>query len=317
MQVVSQPVETENQTDEYYYLDLLRRAKIAIDTGVDVAMPASQIRPYEGQPRKYFNPESTRRLSDSIHSSGQMIRGMIRRNPAETEYELIDGERRWRAVQMIPEDVQPDYRAFLIEADDDVVRYLISGIANFNREGHTAMEIANTIHQLLDFKLPLEKIAILLNVSEHWARQMHGLVKLVPEVQEMLHPARPKKEILPIVAAIHISKAEPRLQKNLAERVLRGEVSVSRLRGEVVQVSKREGAHIRLRVASPFSRWESFANKVRVIGRTTGDAEDLVTQGDLKQIIKAHPRETAKQLREIREAKEVLNRLEKMLVSAS
>ena len=317
MQAVPQALQGENEPDDYAYLDLLRRAKIALDTAVDIVVPASDIRPFPEQPRKYFNPEGIRRLSESINDGGQVTPGLIRENPEETRYELIDGERRWRAVLLISEDVRPDYKARLIKADDDVVRYLISGIANFNREGHTAVEMADTIEQLLSFKLPLKQIAILLGVSEHWARQMHGLTKLVPQVQAMLDPSLPKAKLLPVVAAIHISKAEPRLQVKLAERVIAGEVSISRLRGEVVRVSQKAGAHIRLREASPLNRWESFGNKVRVLERTAGDAEDLVRKDDLNQIIKAHPRETAKQLREIRDAKAILSRLEKLLTDAS
>ena len=84
-----------------------------------------------------------------------------------------------------------------------------------------------------------------------------------------------------------------------------------------MRVSQKAGAHIRLREASPLNRWESFGNKVRVLERTAGDAEDLVRKDDLNQIIKAHPRETAKQLREIRDAKAILSRLEKLLTDAS
>src|SRR6185436_17736691 len=47
----------------------------------------------------------------------------------KTGYELIDGERRWRSILLIPRPRRPLYKAKLIDAEDDVIRFLISGVA--------------------------------------------------------------------------------------------------------------------------------------------------------------------------------------------
>ncbi len=321
---------------EYAYLDLLGRVKKALDTAREVAVPASDIRRFPNQPRKYFNDDSIRRLSDSIDAGGQTTSGMIRKKagdgqyevvdlngrlelrskPGKSGHELIDGERRWRGVLLIPETRRPLYKAKLIEADDDVVRYLISGIANFNREGHTALEVMQTIDELVGFELPMKEIASLLGISESWAGQMHGLKKLAPEVRKLLDPKLPKPEQLPVVAAIQISKIEGKFQQGLAERVIRKDITLGRLRGEVVKVAQRAGSHIRIKDALPGRQWESFGNRVDVVLRTAGDAEDVLKKGEVNEIIRTRPDEVRGLLRDIKEARETLSRVEDLIHKA-
>lgn len=313
--VASATVEV-SETESYSYLDLLARVKKALSSSVEVSVSAEDIRPFPDQPRTYFNAEGIERLSASIDAGGQTTSGMIRENTGETRYELVDGERRWRAIQLIPESRRPLYKAKLIEADDDVVRYLIAGIANFNREGHTAIEVMETIDRLSGFDLPMREIANLLGISEMWAGQMKGLKNLEPRVIALLDPTRPRSDQLPITAAIQISKIEPRLQLSLAERILTKDLTIGRLRGEVIRVAKREGSVIRLREVSPLKQWESTINKIEVVARTAGDAGELLKNGKLNRFGRAYPEVTSKMLRRIREARQALELCEKNLVNS-
>jgi ParB/RepB/Spo0J family partition protein len=286
--------DTNSEMDSdrsFTYLSILGRAKSALDSAVDIVVDVSEIRRYENQPRKYFNPVGIRSLSDSIAAGGQVVAGLIRRNPAETEYELIDGERRWRAVSAIREQYRPLYKAKLIDADDDVVQFLISGVANFNREGHTVLETMETITRLLEFEFPMEEIAIILGISTVWAYQIHGLTKLTPKVLELLDPSLPKKKQLPVTAAIQISKIEGRFQLQLAERVINRDVSLARLRTEVVKVAKDAGSPIRIREVDPRKKLESLLNKAQVLERTALDLKNMVADPELKRHMKARPQE--------------------------
>lgn len=304
----------EQEIDESFaHLDLLARVKRALASAVEVTVSADEIRPFPDQPRTYFNDDSIQRLSSSIDAGGQITSGMIREKPAETRYELIDGERRWRAVLRIPESRRPQYKAKLVEADDDVVQFLIAGIANFNREGHTPLEVADTIDRFTKFQIPMKEIASLLGISEHWAYQMQGLKKLAPDVSEMLDPNRPKGTVLPLTAAIQISKIEERLQKPLAERVLNRDVTISRLRSEVIKVAKSENSAIRLREVSPLKQWESLGNKMEVIARTANDAEALLKNGQLNRFGRAYSTVTTRLLRRIHEARKALDTCEQNL----
>lgn len=321
---------TGEGANEFAYLDLLARVKKALETGREISVPFSEIRPYPTQPREHFNADSIRRLSGSIDAGGQTSSGMVREKPADlqfeivdtgtaveprrvggkTRYELIDGERRWRGVGLIPESRRPLYRAKLIVAADDVVQYLISGITNFNREGHTAIETMRTVDRHLEFGFPMNEIANLLGISEHWARQMHGLKNLKPEYQKLLNPDLPRTQQLPIMAAVQISKIEERLQGGLVERVLNKDITLGRLRGEVVKVAQKEGSYIRVRETRPDMQWESFGKKLDVITRTSGDAEALIGKGEIDRFINSRPKDTEDLLRKIEDAKESLSQIE-------
>ncbi|HWB34103.1 MAG TPA: ParB N-terminal domain-containing protein [Candidatus Paceibacterota bacterium] len=321
---------SEEGVGEYNYLDLLARVKKALETGREISVPFSDVRPYLTQPRQHFNADSIRRLSSSIDAGGQTSSGIMRekpddiryeivdtgaaieprRVPGHTTYELIDGERRWRSIGLIPESRRPLYRAKLIVAEDDVVQYLISGITNFNREGHTALETMSTIDRHLKFGFPMNEIANLLGISEHWARQIHGLMNLKPEHQKLLDPNLPKSKQLPIVAAIQVSKIEPRLQDSLVVRVMNREISLSRLRGEVVRVAQSEGSSLRTREVEPRKQWGSFGNKIDSISRTAADAEDLIKKQEVSRFVSAQPRETDDLLNKIIDAKASLSEIE-------
>ncbi|MEI9966992.1 MAG: hypothetical protein WDN67_05235 [Candidatus Moraniibacteriota bacterium] len=84
--------------------------------------------------------------------------------------------------------------ATLIELDDDAVPWLIAAVANFNREGHTPTELADSIDHMVKLKIPMEEIAGLIGISLHWAYQMYGLKKLQPDVWDMLDPTLPRTD---------------------------------------------------------------------------------------------------------------------------
>ncbi len=314
MNEMNPSMRADEVATSYDYLSLLARAKIALDSGVEVAVSCSDIRPYPNQPRHYFNEDRIRSLSASIDGSGQTTPGIIRENPGATRYELIDGERRWRAISLIPEPRQPLYKAKVIVADDDVVQYLISGIANFNREGHTPLEIMETIDRLLGFGIPMEEIASLLGITPGWAYQMHGLKKLDPPVSALLNPLLPKQEQLPVSAAIQISKIEGRLQMSLAQRVLKKDITLGRLRSEVIKVAKKEGVTVRVREVSPLKQWESVGNKIDVAARALTDVDAMFDGGQLiPRFPRAYADESRRMLRRLQEAQEALAHCKQLL----
>lgn len=303
-------------TSEYGYLHLLARVKKALESAREVAVPATDIRRYPNQPREYFDEKHIRGLSESIDAGGQTTTGMIREKLAETRYELIDGECRWQGILLIPESRRPLYKARLIEADDEVVQYLISGIANFNRRGHTAIKTMKTIDRLVSFELPMKEIANLLGISESWAHQMYGLKKLELEVLALLNPKLPKEQQIPVLAAVQISKIEAKFQRGLAERVIRKDITLSRLRGEVVKVAQKEGSPIRTRDVEPRKQWASFGNKIEVITRTAGDAKALIEKDEVSRYVKVHSEEASVLLRKLQETREEIAHIESLIRKA-
>ncbi len=301
---------------QHSYLDLLGRVKKALQSAQEVSVSATDIRPYPDQPREYFDEAHIVGLSKSIDAGGQTTRGMIRKKAGKTPFELIDGECRWRGILRIPESRRPLYKADLIDADDEVVQFLIAGVSNFNRRGHTPIEIMKTIDRMMGFKIPMEEVANLLGISKFWADQMHGLRKLDPRVQKMLNPALPKGQVLPVTAAIQISKIEPKFQLALAQRVLSRDISLARLRGEVVKVAEKEGSRLRVRDVPADQQWNSLGKKVDVLSRTAGDVKAVLRKGQINRFITGRPKETTALLAKILKTKELLGEIEGLIREA-
>lgn len=90
---------------------LLQKARIALANGAEIEIDPRKIRQLKGQPRTHFNEESIDRLADSIEEIGQVQSGIVRKvtNSGIHEFELIDGERRWRATLKGPQIPSKSY----------------------------------------------------------------------------------------------------------------------------------------------------------------------------------------------------------------
>ncbi len=121
-------------------------------------VPISAIKPNEYQPRSHFDEESMSALAASIQEVGLLQPVLVREVPGEAEsYELIAGERRWRAcrragLQTIRVLVQP--------GASDVVSLEQALVENLHREDLNALEEAAAYQQLIDeFGLTHEQVA--------------------------------------------------------------------------------------------------------------------------------------------------------------
>lgn len=261
------------EADTGEWRDVLTRVKAAMANSKLVVVDPKTVRPMPGQPREFFSETSLTNLRESIRTVGQIQAGIIREvydGEGDIVYELLDGERRWRCV--VAEEIS-FYRAQLVEVDDEAAPYMVAAIANFNREGHTPLEVSDAIHKLRSgpIKVPMKEIAKLFGVSEMWTYQMAGLKKLHPSVREMLSPDRSKDDLLPLTAAIQISKLDSELQVGIAERVLRKEVSLARLRQTVIETGERAGAPVRTRQLEPRKLLASFGNRLAEMERHSSD----------------------------------------------
>ena len=225
-------------TEDGPWKEMLARAQRALANADYVKeVDPRVIRQMPGQPRTVFNPERIRRLSESLRESGQIQAITLRRIPEDAQghlYELVDGERRWRAA------LEPGYeplplRAMVIDIDDEGARYVISVVANFNREAATVLDTCDSItkmHEVL--KIPMESIAKMYGNSLLWVNQYYGLRRLVPEVRELLDPELPKNKRLVVTAAIPISSLKPEAQLAVARRVMEGTLHINSIRDEAL-----------------------------------------------------------------------------------
>lgn len=160
----------------------------------------------------------------------------------------------------------------IVDIDDEAAQFIMSVIANFNREGHTTLEIADAIrvsHEHL--KLKMDEISEMLGFSEGHCNNLYSLRKLVPQVRALLDPERGNNRRLPVSAAIKISRIPPEHQISLAARVMRREVSLRTLDDEVVSVSSRHGLPIQKRTAAPHNQRHRVEEKIGLTKRTNLD----------------------------------------------
>lgn len=147
-----------------------------------VFLPVSQVEPGLNQPRKRFDDEALADLADSIREHG-IIQPLTVRRLASGYYQIIAGERRWRAAKLAGLREVP---AVIIEADDKKVMEL-GLIENLQREDLNPMEEAEGYLVLLtDFGMTQEQVAQRMGKSRPAVANALRLTALPAEVREML-----------------------------------------------------------------------------------------------------------------------------------
>jgi ParB family chromosome partitioning protein len=145
-------------------------------------LPVGRIRPGRYQPRTKMDQQALAELAASIRSQGLMQPVLVR--PVERErYELIAGERRWRAAQMAGLEEVP---ALIREVPDDAA-LAMSLIENIQRENLNPMEEAAGVNRLVEeFKMTHEQAADAVGRSRSATTNLLRLLRLAKPVQEML-----------------------------------------------------------------------------------------------------------------------------------
>lgn len=147
----------------------------------DMRLPVERLRPNPLQPRKDFEVEALQSLADSIRNKG-VIQPLIVR-PVGDAYEIVAGERRWRAAQLAQ---QHDVPVVVRDLDDTEVLE-VAIIENIQREDLNAIEEAMGLRQLMDrFGHTQEKIAEALSKSRSHIANLLRLLTLPASVQTMV-----------------------------------------------------------------------------------------------------------------------------------
>ena len=109
-------------------------------------LPVSQIEPGRYQPRSVMDPEKLEELAESIKTQGLIQPVVVRPLAKADQYELIAGERRWRATQMAGLDTIPA----IVRAIEDESALALALIENIQREDLNPLEEATSIKRLID-----------------------------------------------------------------------------------------------------------------------------------------------------------------------
>ncbi|TRX58127.1 ParB/RepB/Spo0J family partition protein [Thalassomonas sp. M1454] len=145
-------------------------------------LPIEQLQPGKYQPRKDMSPDALEDLSNSIRSQG-IIQPIVVRPIGEKKYEIIAGERRWRASQLAEIDMVP----CLVKDVPDESAVAIALIENIQREDLNAMEEAVALDRLLnEFELTHQEVATAVGKSRTTVTNLLRLNSLNDDVKTFL-----------------------------------------------------------------------------------------------------------------------------------
>ncbi|MDD5271822.1 MAG: ParB/RepB/Spo0J family partition protein [Methylovulum sp.] len=145
-------------------------------------LPIEYLQRGKYQPRKDMNPEKLQELADSIKAQG-IIQPIVVRQLALEKFEIIAGERRWRAAQLAGLQEVP----VLLREIDDRSAMAIALIENIQREDLNPLEEADALRKLLDeFAMTHQQIADAVGKSRATVSNLLRLIELNPEVKKFL-----------------------------------------------------------------------------------------------------------------------------------
>jgi len=198
-------------------------------------LPVSTIGPNPYQPRRQFEEAQLQELADSIEASGLLQPVVVRPQPnAAGRYELIAGERRWRAVQRLGWKTLP---AVVKEVDDRSLLTLAL-IENLQRDALSPLDAARGYQQLMqEFTLPQHEVARLVGKDRSTVSNTLRLLRLPEEVQQLVEARRLSEGHARALLAL----SDPPELIRLARECAAAEWSVrdleARVRGEQLQTA--------------------------------------------------------------------------------
>lgn len=203
-------------------------------TGQEVIeVPVEAISPNPGQPRTSFDDDALAALADSISASG-VVQPLIARELSDKSYELIAGERRWRAAQIAGLEQVP----VILRDSDEAARMEVALIENMVREDLNPIEEARACAALIeDLGLSKEDLGKRVGRSRPQISNLIRLLDLPDEVQGLLEAGE--------LTEGH-GKAILRVQdhsgrRELARAVIAGGWSVRRTEEEAIRIEESPG----------------------------------------------------------------------------
>jgi ParB family chromosome partitioning protein len=196
------------------------------------------------QPRRHFDTEQLRELAESIKTTNGLLQPIVVRPLTSGQFEIIAGERRWRAAQL----AGLTEISCLVSAYSDEQALQASIIENINRADLNPIEEAQAYQRLIDeFAYLHDEVAAAVGKSRAKISNALRLLKLDPRVQELLISCRLSEGHGKILAGIPLAQqfqlAEKSLQKGWSVRKI--EAATKKLSNSDSQASPYNDANIK------------------------------------------------------------------------
>ncbi|HTB75998.1 MAG TPA: ParB/RepB/Spo0J family partition protein [Polyangiaceae bacterium] len=240
------------------------------------ACPVEKIIPQKGQPRQRFDAQKLEELAQSIREHGLIEPLVVRRVPGADQFELIAGERRWRALQraglreaiVVVKDVSPE------------AAFELALIENVQREDLNAIELAEAYERLLrDHGYTQEALADRVGKDRTTIANVLRLLKL---------PARVRAKVVASQlseghARALLGAGESAAIEQLAERVVRGGLSV-RATEALVRSHGKAGSGSKAGAGAPAGKSPSVRDLEQRLARALGTKVEVRDRGNKGEV---------------------------------
>ncbi|WP_071393116.1 nucleoid occlusion protein [Bacillus tuaregi] len=230
-------------------------------------IPIDQIVPNRFQPRTIFDDDKIEELSRTIHTHG-IIQPIVVREFGQGTYEIIAGERRWRAMKKLGWDVVPA----IIKNFNDTETASVALIENLQREELSPIEEAIAYGKLLELhQLTQEALAQRLGKGQSTVANKLRLLKLPQEVQDALL----NKTITERHARSLIPLKNPEKQVKLLEEIIEKNLNVKQTEDRVAKLLEQL-------VVKPKPKRKAFSKDMRIAVNTIRQSLSMVTDSGIK-----------------------------------
>lgn len=260
-------------------------------------IPVTDVRPDPKQPRSHFNDAALKALATSIKKVGQRtpIAVRQRRTGATPPFEIVDGERRWRACKLA--GIQT-IRISIEEGDlgKHATQHRRSIVSNFMREGHTHMEISEALAYQIAAAAEegvtngqaVIALADDIGKSAVWVYQYLRLQSLCAMLKERMHPDVPDAKRLRFAEAQALCDLPAAKQQEIYRQLLKAKPHArpelaKRLAGEVTGTPRQVRASTaKVSVARFVSRLTADVD--RILQHKQSDFRDALAELDQVEV---------------------------------
>lgn len=246
------------------------------DTSDILRIPVDMIEPNPYQPRMNFDQEALDELADSIRTLG-LIQPITVRRQAEGRYQIISGERRFRACRLAGMDMIPAY----IRDTNDQGMLEMAIVENIQRENLDPIEVAMSYQRLIEeCSLTQEQMAVRVGKKRASVANYLRLLKLPAKIQHDL-----KVGLLSVGhAKVLLGIEDLKLQEYLCDLVIKDDMSVRQLEEKIKKLTAQKSTELQEEQELP----EDYFKVLEIVGKYFENNISLKRSGNGKGTMTIH-----------------------------
>ncbi len=234
-------------------------------------IPLEKVKPNPGQPRMTFHQDTLQELASSVKEHGVLQPILVR--PSGEGYEIIAGERRWRASKLAGKETIPA----IVERFDDATALEIALIENLQREDLSPLD-ESTIYKKMTDELgySIRQLAGKLGKDKGYVENRLRLANAPDDVREMV-----SQRYDTLSAAYELMKIDnPRRRKALAKQMLAGQLTLIKLHDRVERILNPQAKPEKPEPAIPPLRDDALITATRKLNESLADLSRAIGDDD-------------------------------------